>query len=80
MENILYLTITRPDIAYVVGIVSRYMVDPHIKHWKAAKRILRYIKGTYQLGIEYKYGEEPTLVGYTDSDHAGDIDDRKSTS
>ena len=78
--NLLYLTITRPDIAYAVGIVSRYMADPHIEHWKAAKRILRYIKGTYQLGIEYKYGGEPTLVGYIDSDYAGDIDDRKSTS
>ena len=78
--NLLYLTITRPNIAYTVGIVSRYMVDPHIEHWKVAKRILRYIKCTYQLGIEYKYGGKPTLVGYTDSDYVGDIDDRKSTS
>ena len=53
--NLLYLTITRPDLAYAVGIVSRFMADPHIKHWKETKRILRYIKCTYQLGIEYKY-------------------------
>ncbi|XP_057840066.1 secreted RxLR effector protein 161-like [Cryptomeria japonica] len=78
--SLLYLTITRPVIAYAVGIVSRYMEDPHIEHWKAAKRILKYIKGTYNIGIEYNYGGEPTLVGYTDYDYASDIDDRNSTS
>ena len=78
--NLLYLTITRPDIAYAVGIVSRYMADPHIEHWKVAKRILIYIKGTYWLDIEYKYEGEPTLIVYKYSNYAGDIDDRKSTS
>lgn len=78
--SLLYLTLTRPDIAYAVGIISRYMADLHIEHWKATKRILKYIKGTDQLGIEYKFGGEPTLVGYTDSEYAGNIDDRKSTS
>jgi hypothetical protein len=63
--SLFYLTITRPDIAYAVGIVSKYMAVPHMEHWKAVKRILKYIKGTYQLGIEYKYGGEPILVGYT---------------
>lgn len=41
---------------------------------------MKYIKGTYKLGIEYKYGGDSTLVGYIDYDYAGDIDDRKSTS
>ena len=77
--SLLYLTIARLDIAYVV-VVSRYMENPHVEHWKAAKRILKYIKGTYKLGIEYQHGGDPTLVGYTNSDYAGDIDDRKSTS
>jgi hypothetical protein len=60
--------------------VSRLMSNPHLEHWKVAKRILRYIKGTYKLGLEYQYGGNVQLAGYTDSDWAGDTDDRKSTS
>jgi hypothetical protein len=78
--SLLYLTATRPDIAYAVGMVSRFMSDPHLEHWNAAKRILRYIKGTYNLGLEYQNGGNVQLAGYTDSDWAGDTDDRKSTS
>ena len=51
-----------------------------ISHWFAAKRILRYLKGTTELGIHYKKRENTNVVAYTDCDFAGDIDDRKSTS
>jgi len=68
----------RPDIAYAVGMVSRFMSDPHIEHWNVAKRILRYIKGTYKLGLEYQSGGNVQLAGYTN--WAGDTHDRKSTS
>jgi len=44
--NFLYITHTRPDLSYVVGVVSRFMQEPHELHWKAAKRILWYVKGT----------------------------------
>ena len=72
-----YLTIIRPDIVYGVRIVSRYMETPKESHWLAAKRILRYIKGTLNLDISYAYGETVKLVGYLDSDWGGDQDERK---
>ena len=76
-----YLVNTRPDIAYVVGIVSRYMEEPRGGHWTAVKQILRYLAGTVHFGVVYKkLVSTSSLVGYSDSDLAGDIDDRKSTS
>lgn len=75
-----YLVHTRPDIAYSVGIVSRYMERPTVLHLNAVKRILRYIKGTLEFGLVYsKDGGNNMLSGYSDSDHAGNTDDRKST-
>ena len=52
-----YLTITRPDITYGVGLVSRYIETPKETHWLPTKRILRYIKGSLNLGLFYAYGE-----------------------
>lgn len=75
-----YLTNTRPDISLSVGIVSRFMEEPVYSHWKALKRILRYIQGTLKMGMFYSRNKEYKLVGYSDSDWCGDIDDRKSTS
>jgi hypothetical protein len=57
------------------------MEKPTKEHMMAVKHILRYLKGTVNLGCSYKrLASEPTLMGYSDSDHAGDVDDRKSTS
>jgi hypothetical protein len=78
--NLMYLTATRPDIMYAVSLVSRFMEKPHSNHWEAAKRILRYIKGTVDYGIFYEANVPVKLIGYTDSDLAGSIDDCKSTS
>jgi len=76
-----YLVNTRPNIAYAVGIVSRYMEEPRGSHWAAVKQILRYLAGTVHYGVVYKrLGTADSLVGYSDSDLAGDVDDRKSTS
>ncbi|KAJ4716957.1 Retrovirus-related Pol polyprotein from transposon TNT 1-94 [Melia azedarach] len=74
-----YLTCTRPDILYATGLVSRYMETPTTTHFKAAKRILRYLKGTTNFGLFYSCSDNFELVGYSDSDWAGDTDDRKST-
>lgn len=74
-----YLTCTRPDILYGVSLVSRYMEEPISTHMKTAKRILRYLKGTLDFGLLYSPTNDFKLVGYSDSDWAGDIDDRKST-
>ncbi|KAH9766027.1 Integrase catalytic domain-containing protein [Citrus sinensis] len=69
---------TRPDIAQAVGAVSRYMANPGGEHWIAVKRILRYIRGTSDVALCYG-GSEFTVKGYVDSDFAGDLDKRKST-
>eukprot|EP00253_Pinus_taeda_P002291 PITA_02291 len=77
--KLLYLTHTRPDLSFAVGLIARFMQNPHESHWKAAKRILRYVRGTVQFGIHYSAEASPLLVGFTDSDWAVDLDDRKST-
>ncbi|XP_063939719.1 uncharacterized mitochondrial protein AtMg00810-like [Daucus carota subsp. sativus] len=74
-----YLTCTRPDILYGVGLISRYMETPTITHMKMAKRILRYVKGTPEYGLTYSPSTHFKLYGYSDSDWGGDVDDRKST-
>ena len=74
-----YLAITSPDIIYGVRLVNRTMETPKESHWLAARRILRYIKDTLNLGLFYTYGETAELVGYSDSDWGGDQDERKST-
>ena len=76
---LLYLTHSRSDISFVVGLVARYMQHPHKSHCKASKIILWYIHCTIQFGIQYSIGETSLLVGFTDSDWASDPDDQKST-
>lgn len=78
--SLLYLaSCTRPDIAYVVGVLSRFVAKPSNEHWAVAKRVLRYLRGTTDLGITY--GPTSTsLEGFSDSDLGGDPDRRRSTS
>ena len=65
---------------FVVSFISRYMENPTELHLQATKRVLRYLKGTTRFGIFYRKEGDDELLTYTDSDHAGDLDDRKSTS
>ncbi|XP_074366345.1 secreted RxLR effector protein 161-like [Apium graveolens] len=75
-----YLVHTRPDIAYVVGIVSRYMERPTELYMNTLKRICRYIKGTIHYGLMYTRGRvNYILSGFSNSDLAGSGDDRKIT-
>jgi hypothetical protein len=75
-----YLVHTRPDITFAVSFLSRFMEKPRASHYAAVKHLLRYIAGTLDHGCAYTRGNgAPELLGYSDSDHAGDIDDRKST-
>jgi len=76
-----YLVNTRPDLTYAVGVVSRHMEAPSKEHWTAVKRILRYLKGTVRFGCKYQRGYElkTLLLGFSDSDFAGDVEDRRST-
>uniref|UniRef100_A0ACD6A2Q2 Uncharacterized protein n=1 Tax=Avena sativa TaxID=4498 RepID=A0ACD6A2Q2_AVESA len=81
ISSLRYLVNSRPDIAFAVGIASRFMEAPGRQHWGLVKQILRYVRGTIGYGCVYRATAiEPKLVGYSDSDHAGDVDERKSTS
>ena len=74
-----YLSITRLDIVHSVGLLSKYMEKPKESNWLAAKRILRYIKGTMDFGLLFSYNNDATLYEYSDSDWGRDQDERKST-
>jgi transposase InsO family protein len=72
---------TRPDISHAVSMVSRYMANPGKEHWQAVKWLLRYLRGTLDVGLMFKWekSSEPHVSGYVDSDYAGDLDRRRST-
>ncbi|XP_024973936.1 uncharacterized protein LOC112512289 [Cynara cardunculus var. scolymus] len=78
--GLIYLTHTRPDLTYAVSQVSKFMHQPSKIHSGAARRILRYIGSTTSFGIWYKQSAGIRLVGYSDSDWANCVDDRKSLS
>jgi hypothetical protein len=78
--SLLYLMATRPDLMFIVGLISRYMEKLTEMHLQASKRILRYLKGTMELGIGYRKGGEGSLIAFIDSDYAGHVDDWKNTS
>ncbi|XP_040972435.1 uncharacterized protein [Gossypium hirsutum] len=75
---LLYLTVTRPDIMFGVSLLSRFMHCCNEAHLKAAKRILRYIKGTASFGVMFESQNQLKLEGYSDSDWAGSLDDMKT--
>ncbi|XP_050935168.1 uncharacterized mitochondrial protein AtMg00810-like [Cucumis melo] len=66
--SLLYLTTSRPDIAYAVGIYARYQLDPHISYLNAVKQIIKYVHGTTNFRILYSYDTSSELVGYCDAD------------
>jgi hypothetical protein len=74
-----YLTRTRSNILYGVGLISRYMETPDQFHLNATKRILRYIKWTINEGIFYTLSKNFNLINYSDGDWGRDLDERKST-
>ncbi|RVW19222.1 uncharacterized mitochondrial protein AtMg00810-like [Vitis vinifera] len=78
--SLMYLTATRPDIMHSVSLISRYMENPTELHFLAAKKICCYLQGTKDFGLFYKKGKRSDLIGFTDSDYAGDQDNRRSTS
>ncbi|KAK8948404.1 IAA-alanine resistance protein 1 [Platanthera zijinensis] len=77
--KLIYLTVTRPDISFVVGVVSRFMHTPRVSHLQAVKRILGYLKTSPGQGLVYKPSSSLSLIAYSDSDYAGSLDDRRST-
>ncbi|XP_038891691.1 secreted RxLR effector protein 161-like [Benincasa hispida] len=80
VRKLIYLSHTRLDISYAVSVVSQFMQAPYEEHMTAVERILRYLKGTPGKGLVFKKSEKRTIEAYTDSDWAGSVVDRKSTS
>ena len=78
--KLIYLTHTRPDIAYAVSVISQFMHNPSDQHMNAVNRILAYLKSAPGKGILFSKHGHLDIVGYTDSDFAGSRIDRKSTS
>ena len=78
--SLLYLTASRPDIVFAVGLCARFQSCAKEYHLTVVKRIFRYLVGTTGLGLWYKKGSSFDLVAYCDADYAGDKVERKSTS
>ena len=71
---------TRLDIAFAVGVLGRYQSNPGLDHWRAAKKVMRYLQGTKDCMLMYRRTDSLEVIGYSDSDFAGCVDSRKSTS
>ncbi|GJZ70749.1 retrovirus-related pol polyprotein from transposon TNT 1-94, partial [Tanacetum coccineum] len=78
--GLMYLTASRPDIAYATFVCARYQACPTVKHLKEVKRIFRYLRQSYNMGLWYPKDSGFELIAYSDADHAGCKDDCKSTS
>jgi hypothetical protein len=78
--SLMYLTNTRPNICFAVNTLSQFLVEPRHVHLVVAKHVMRYLKGTLDCGLIYDGDHDFRLSGYTDSDWAGSVSDRKSTS
>ena len=71
---------TRLDITFVVGVLGRYLNDPGQSHWKEAKKVLKYIPGAKDLMLIYRHTDTLKVVGFSNSDYSGCVDDKKSSS
>ncbi|KAK4379273.1 hypothetical protein RND71_001135 [Anisodus tanguticus] len=78
--SLLYLTASLPDIIFSVCVCARFQACPKMSHLNVVKCIIRYVAGTCELLIWYSKDTNPNLIGFSDPDWAGDVDDRKSTS
>ncbi|RVW82847.1 Retrovirus-related Pol polyprotein from transposon TNT 1-94 [Vitis vinifera] len=79
--SLMYVQVcTRPDIAFAVGMLGRYQSNPGMDHWKAAKKVMRYLQGTKDYMLMYRRTNNLEVIGYSNLDYAGCIDSRKSTS
>ncbi|GJT83545.1 copia protein [Tanacetum coccineum] len=80
IRGLMYLTASRPDIAFVIFVCARYHARPITKHFKEVKRIFRYLRQTINMGLWYSKDFGFELIAYLDVDHTGCNDDCKSTS
>nr|GEW38674.1 retrovirus-related Pol polyprotein from transposon TNT 1-94 [Tanacetum cinerariifolium] len=80
IRGLMYLTFSRSDVAYATFVCARYQARPTVKHLKEVKRIFRYLRQSYNIGLWYPKDSGFKLIAYSDADHAGCKDDCKSTS
>ncbi len=78
--SLIYMTITRPDLNYVVGVVNQFMQTPRKPHLDVVRRILKYIKHILHCGIFYETKSQLQIHGYTDANWASNVSNRRSTS
>ena len=79
MGGLQYLTLTRHDLAFSVNKEYQYLHAPTVAHWSAVKRIIRYIRGTVDIGIQFRKESSSLISAFSDADWAGSVDDRQST-
>jgi hypothetical protein len=78
--SLINFTTTRPNISFVVLILSRFMQNPCEGHWSTTKRVMKYLKGTQDFGLRYSKVDDLNLIGYSDSHFDGDKENGVSTS
>ena len=76
VDKLIYLSHTRPDIAFSVSVVSQFMHSPYEEHLEAVHRILRYLKATPGKGLFFKKTDQRRIEVFTDADWAGSVTDR----
>ncbi|GKB63022.1 hypothetical protein Tco_0919208 [Tanacetum coccineum] len=80
IRGLMYLTASRPDIAFATFVYARYQARPSVKHLKEVNRIFRYLRQSYNMGLWYPKDSGLKLIAYSDADHTGCKDNYKSTS
>jgi len=80
LRSLIYMTITRPDLSYAIGVMNQFMQTPRKPHLDVVRRILRYIKHTLHCGIFYETKSQLQVHGYMDANWVGNVLDRRSTS
>ncbi|CAJ2653575.1 unnamed protein product [Trifolium pratense] len=71
---------TRPDLAFIVGVLGRYLSNPGMQHWIVVKLVMRYLKRTRDFVLTFRKSDNLEIIGYSDSDYAGCPDSKRSTS
>ena len=79
IESLCYLTTSRPDISYSVGVCARYRANPEESLMTTLTRIIKYVKTAANFGMWYSKDTNDVLAGYSDTNWAGNVDDREST-
>ncbi|KAL8119785.1 hypothetical protein AgCh_017049 [Apium graveolens] len=81
VESLMYAQVcTHPDIAFIIGMLGRYLGNPGMEQWKVVERVLRYLKKTKDYMLIYRKSDHLEIIGYSDFDFGGCKDERKSTS